>query len=79
MSNPTDSDDDPLELREHAPLLDGWLSYRAMGSMPFGTPGHKQRLDLVGPVVRDDIPLYGGVDTIRQQRGAIRGLRRFLE
>ncbi|HEX5016418.1 MAG TPA: aminotransferase class V-fold PLP-dependent enzyme [Actinomycetes bacterium] len=71
MSNPTDSDDDPLELRDHAPLLDGWLSYRAMGSTPFGTPGHKQRLDLVGPVVRDDIPLYGGVDTIRQQRGAI--------
>ena len=41
------------------------------GPVPFGTPGHKQRLDLVGPVVRDDIPLYGGVDTIRQQAGAI--------
>jgi lysine decarboxylase len=66
-----DLGDDPLELRDHAPLLDGWLTYRAFGAVPFGTPGHKQRLDLVGPVVRDDIPLYGGVDTIRQRRGAI--------
>ncbi len=67
MTNP----DDPLGLRDDAPLLDGWLAYRASGPVPFGTPGHKQRLDLVGPVVRDDIPLYGGVDTIRQQAGAI--------
>jgi len=67
MTNP----DDPLGLRGDAPLLDGWLSYRAAGPVPFGTPGHKQRLDLVGPVVRDDVPLYGGVDTIRQQAGAI--------
>jgi len=67
MTNP----DDPLGLREDAPLLDGWLTYRASGPVPFGTPGHKQRLDLAGPVVRDDIPLYGGVDTIRQQAGAI--------
>ncbi|MCZ3385595.1 MAG: aminotransferase class V-fold PLP-dependent enzyme [Actinomycetia bacterium] len=67
MTNP----DDPLELRDDAPLLDGWLTYRASGPVPFGTPGHKQRLDLVGTVVRDDIPLYGGVDTIRQQTGAI--------
>jgi lysine decarboxylase len=71
MSSPDLTPDDPLGLRGDAPLLDGWLAYRAMGPVPFGTPGHKQRLDLVGPVVRDDIPLYGGVDTIRQQAGAI--------
>jgi lysine decarboxylase len=75
MANPGDHGldlgDDPLDLRRDAPLLDGWLSYRDFGAVPFGTPGHKQRLDLVGPVVRDDIPLYGGVDTIRQSRGAI--------
>jgi lysine decarboxylase len=75
MANPGDHGhdlgDDPLDLRRDAPLLDGWLSYRDFGAVPFGTPGHKQRLDLVGPVVRDDIPLYGGVDTIRQTRGAI--------
>ncbi len=67
MTNP----EDPLGLRDDAPLLDGWLAYRASSPVPFGTPGHKQRLDLVGAVVRDDIPLYGGVDTIRQQAGAI--------
>jgi lysine decarboxylase len=60
-----------MDLRGDAPLLDGWLSYRAIGALPFGTPGHKQRMDLVGPVVRDDIPLYGGVDTVRQSRGAL--------
>ncbi|HUW16255.1 MAG TPA: aminotransferase class V-fold PLP-dependent enzyme [Actinomycetes bacterium] len=70
--------DDPLGLRVDAPLLDGWLSYRAAGSVPFSTPGHKQRLDLVGPVVRDDIPLYGGVDTIRQSSGAREAADRLL-
>jgi lysine decarboxylase len=62
---------DPSDLREDAPLLDGWLRFRAADTAPFGTPGHKQRLNLVGPVVRDDIPLYGGVDTVRQRAHAI--------
>ena len=63
--------DDPLGLRTDAPLLDGWLTFRAADAVPFSTPGHKQRLDLVGPVVLGDIPLYGGVDTIRQNAGAL--------
>jgi arginine decarboxylase len=63
MSDP----DDPLGLRKDAPLLDGWLAFRSAGTAPFSTPGHKQRTNLVGPVVRDDLPLYGGVDTVRQQ------------
>jgi arginine decarboxylase len=67
MSEP----DDPSALRKDAPLLDGWLRFRATGVAPFTTPGHKQRLGLVGPVVRDDVPLYGGVDTVRQQRGLV--------
>ncbi len=62
---------DPNGLRKDAPLLDGWLDFRAADMMPFGTPGHKQRLDLVGAVVDGDVPLYGGVDTIRQQAGAM--------
>jgi lysine decarboxylase len=61
---------DPSDLRKDAPLFNGWLAFRAADSAPFGIPGHKQRLSLVGPVVRDDIPLYGGVDTIRQRAGA---------
>ena len=43
-----------------------------------GVWGHKQRLDLVGPVVRDDIPLFGGVDTVRQQGGRIADAERRL-
>ncbi len=62
---------DPKNLRQDAPLLDGWLDFRAADVTPFGTPGHKQRLDLVGAVVDGDVPLYGGVDTIRQRAGAM--------
>ncbi|MBW2493150.1 MAG: aminotransferase class V-fold PLP-dependent enzyme [Deltaproteobacteria bacterium] len=62
---------DPKDLRRDAPLLDGWLDYRASDVAPFGTPGHKQRFDLVGTVVDGDVPLYGGVDTIRQQSVAM--------
>jgi arginine decarboxylase len=62
---------DPRDLRKDAPLLDGWLDFRASDVTPFGTPGHKQRIDLVGPVVDGDVPLYGGVDTVRQRTGAI--------
>jgi len=62
---------DPKGLRGDAPLLDGWLDFRAADVTPFGTPGHKQRFDLVGAVVDGDVPLYGGVDTIRQRSGAL--------
>jgi lysine decarboxylase len=62
---------DPLDLRKDAPLLDGWLDFRASGAAPFSTPGHKQRQNLVGSVVQDDFPLYGGVDTVRQRAGAL--------
>jgi lysine decarboxylase len=70
--------DDPLGLRGDAPLLDGWLTFRAADAVPFSTPGHKQQLDLVGPVVEGDIPLYGGVDTIRQSAGALAAADRLL-
>lgn len=71
MGNPADLGADPDDLRHDAPLLDGWLAFREADSVPFGTPGHKQRTDLVGSVVLGDVPLYGGVDTIRQSAGAI--------
>jgi lysine decarboxylase len=70
--------DDPSALRKDAPLLDGWLAFRAAGAAPFTTPGHKQRLDLVGPVVRDDLPLFGGVDTVRQEGGLLAEAERRL-
>ena len=69
---------DPRDLRKDAPLLDGWLDFRDADVAPFGIPGHKQRLDLVGAIVKGDIPLYGGVDTVRQQAGAMANADRKL-
>ena len=60
---------DPLGLAADAPLLAGWLDWmrrvQAGQLSPMATPGHKQRLDLVGTVVAGDVPLYGGVDSIK--------------
>jgi arginine decarboxylase len=62
---------DPAQrLRTDAPLLDAWLRYTTdvgLGALtPFNVPGHKQRTDLVGHVVRDDVPLYAGLAPIKQ-------------
>jgi lysine decarboxylase len=62
---------DPAQaLRADAPLLDAWLRYTAdvdRGVLtPFNVPGHKQRTDLVGDVVRGDVPLYAGLAPIKQ-------------
>jgi arginine decarboxylase len=60
---------DPLGLAADAPLLAGWLDWMGRAQAgeltPMSTPGHKQRLDLVGTVVAGDAPLYGGVDSIK--------------
>jgi arginine decarboxylase len=66
---------DPRELRADAPLLDAWLTFREAaargGVRPFTIPGHKQRVDLVGGVVAGDVPLYGGLDTVKQTGGVL--------
>src|SRR5215469_13754947 len=66
MSDPLD----PLGLAADAPLLAGWLDWvrlaRAGRLTPMSTPGHKQRQDLVGAVVAGAVPLYGGLDSIKQ-------------
>jgi len=69
-------DDDPLGLRVDAPLLDGYLKYLRGTKRPFTTPGHKGRTDLVGVVVANDLPLYGGVDTIRSRDGRLAAAER---
>jgi lysine decarboxylase len=50
-------------------LLDAWLRFTAQvqaGALtPMSVPGHKQRQDLTGAVVAGDVPLYGGLDTIK--------------
>lgn len=61
-----------------APLLEGWDEYRRRRPTAWTTPGHKGRTDLVGDVVRDDVPLYGGVDTIREQHGRLVAAQRML-
>jgi len=50
-------------------MLAAWLDrMRRAGAgelMPMCTPGHKHRRDLAGSVVAGDVPLYGGLDTIK--------------
>jgi arginine decarboxylase len=71
---PTDPRD-PLALRNDAPLLDAWLTFTAEAKqgrrVPFTIPGHKHRTDLVGAVVTGDVPLYAGVDTMKQTGGVL--------
>jgi arginine decarboxylase len=66
---------DPLGLAADAPLLREWLRFSAGTAegrlTPFTIPGHKQRTDLVGDVVRADVPLYGGLDTMRLTGGVL--------
>jgi arginine decarboxylase len=69
---------DPLGLRGDAPLLDGWLRFREGERLPWTTPGHKGRTDVVGEVVRDDLPLYGGVDTVRSHESRLHHAERKL-
>ena len=66
---------DPLGLRADAPLLDAWLRFTeraGAGTLrPFTIPGHKQRTDLVGDVIRGDVPLYAGLDTMKLSDGLL--------
>ena len=63
---------DPVEsaLRRHAPLLDAYLTALDSRRRPFTIPGHKHRAT-VGRVTLGDVPLYGGLDTVKQQRARI--------
>ena len=66
---------DPRGLRGDAPLLDAWLRFTDPGRLgaltPMSIPGHKQRQDLSGAVVAGDVPLYGGLDTIKHADGLL--------
>ncbi len=62
---------DPRSLRGSAPLLDAWLRFQQSAPTPFTIPGHKQRHDLVGDVVAGDVPLYGGLDTMKLSAGVL--------
>ncbi len=75
MAPEPDDPRDPLGLAADAPLLDGWLRFgAAVGAgtvLPFTIPGHKQRTHLVGDVVRGDVPLYAGLDSMKQDGGLL--------
>ncbi|MBO0773061.1 MAG: DegT/DnrJ/EryC1/StrS family aminotransferase [Actinobacteria bacterium] len=71
MTRPVPADPrDPRGLRADAPLLDAWLRFtdpaRVPALTPMSVPGHKQRADLTGAVVAGDVPLYGGLDSIKR-------------
>ena len=64
---------DPRGLRSDAPLLDAWLRFQESPPTPFTIPGHKQRHDLVGDIIASDVPLFGGLDTMKLSRGVLVG------
>ncbi|MEZ5092511.1 aminotransferase class I/II-fold pyridoxal phosphate-dependent enzyme [Nocardioides sp.] len=56
---------DPRGLRADAPLLDAWLRFHEQELTPFTIPGHKYDLGLLGDVVAGDVPLYGGLASVK--------------
>lgn len=72
LAAPAGDAEDPLGLRHDAPLFDAYLRARGTQRTPFTIPGHKGRPDLVGPLITADVPLHGGLDTIRLDHGTLR-------
>jgi lysine decarboxylase len=62
---------DPRGLRDDAPLLDAYLAAVSGRRGSFTIPGHKGRPDLVGPLGTWDVPLYGGLDDVKQTHGRL--------
>lgn len=66
---------DPHGYAPDAPLLDAWLRFamdaESRAVHPFSIPGHKHRTDLVGTVTRGDVPLFAGLDTMKQTGGTL--------
>lgn len=66
---------DPRGYAAQAPLLDAWLRFTAGVEagrvLPFSIPGHKHRQHLVGEVTRGDVPLFAGLDNMKQTGGLL--------
>ncbi|HKT01208.1 MAG TPA: aminotransferase class V-fold PLP-dependent enzyme, partial [Rugosimonospora sp.] len=62
---------------EGAPLLAAWLSYVERGVTPFTIPGHKRAGGRLAPelgrVLDGDVPLFGGLDTVKLAGGLLAG------
>jgi arginine decarboxylase len=63
---------DPLD---DAPLLAAWSAFVGSAATPFTIPGHKGRAGrlhpALGPLLAGDVPLYGGLDTVKQTGGVL--------
>jgi arginine decarboxylase len=72
MPTTTSDERDPLGLASDAPLLRAYLAALdrvAAAERPFHTPGHKGSTALTGAVVDGDLPVAGGVDTVKLKHG----------
>ncbi len=58
-----------------APLLDAWQRSVHSGAAPFTIPGHKRRAGAIWPtlgrLLDSDVPLFGGLDTIKHAAAAL--------
>ena len=67
--------------RPHAPLLEAWLRFTAAPGAPFTIPGHKHRAGSVWPelgrLLASDVPLFGGLDTIKHAPAALAAAEQF--
>ncbi|MGD0983150.1 MAG: aminotransferase class V-fold PLP-dependent enzyme [Acidimicrobiales bacterium] len=64
-----------MRLRDEARLLNAYLTYLESDATPFITPGHKGRGSSFDPglgvVLSGDVPLYGGLDTVKLAGGLL--------
>lgn len=60
-----------------APLLDGWQRFHDSDAASFTVPGHKRRAGTIWPtlgrLLDSDVPLFGGIDTIKDAAVALAG------
>ena len=76
-SAPPDTAPDWLD---NAPLMQAWREVVASDPAPFTIPGHKRRADRLHPdlgrLLDPDVPLYGGLDTVKLTGGVLRDAER---
>jgi lysine decarboxylase len=67
-------------LRERAALLDAYLRVLEGQPIPFTIPGHHRRAALLdaglGRLLDADVPLYGGLDTVKLTKGSLAAAER---
>jgi arginine decarboxylase len=63
-----------------APLLEAWKRFVDSDVAPFTVPGHKRRAGAIWPslgeLLHGDVPLFGGIDTIKRGAAALAGAER---